>query len=90
MVAELLSVLNDCAPFFPDRSVLSKRSARHFVERLLRLPELLPPELDFFEPEPLLPPELDFFEPEPLPLLLSLMTMRVVEPEEAAESFCLR
>ena len=34
-------------------------------------------------------PELDFFEPEPLPLLLSLMTMRVVEPEEAA-ALCAR
>ena len=76
--------------FFSDRSVFSTRSARHFVIRLLRSPERLPPELDFFEPEPLLLPELDFFEPEPLPLLLSLMTMRVVEPEEAAESFCLR
>ena len=90
MVAELLSVLNDCAPFFPDHSVLSKRSARQFFERLLRLPELLPvPELDFFEPEPLLVPELDFFEPELLSLLLSLMTMRVVEPEEAA-ALCAR
>lgn len=89
MVAELLFIVEGlrferlCAAFFSDHSVLSKRAARHFVIRLLRSPERLPP-------EPLLLPELDFFEPEPLPLLLSLMTMRVVEPEEAAESFCLR
>ena len=71
--------------FFSDRSVFSKRSARHFVVRLLRSPERLPP-------ESLLLPELDFFEPDLLSLLLllSLMMMRVVEPLAAAESFCLR